>query len=319
MNSATYVLNTLAPLLALVGLGIFLRRIGFLSGSIIRELNRLLYWVALPALLFYETSQAQFQGGSTLRVFMTLFAATLISIGLGYLAARLFHVPRGALGAFVQGGFRGNLGFVGLPVVMLALTSSDGTLTPEIKSVAVLAVGLLVPIYNLLAVVVLLTARPGAADPETSQRLRRILLAIATNPLIIACGTGLFVALSGVTLPTAVSRTLVSLSQMSTPLALLGIGGSLTFTVLRHNLRLASVASVLKLFVTPLAGYLVATRIGLSAAELRIVLILLATPAAAASNVMAEQLGSDERLAASIIVLSTLFAVFSLAGSLIIK
>jgi hypothetical protein len=106
---------------------------------------------------------------------------------------------------------------------------------------------------------------------------------------------------------------------MSTPLALLGIGGSLTLTVLRHNLRLASIASVLKLFVTPLAGYLVATRIGLSAAELRIVLILLATPTAAASNVMAEQLGSDERLAASIIVLSTLFAVFSLAGSLILK
>jgi hypothetical protein len=319
MNSTTYVLNTLVPLLALVGLGVFLRRIGFFSASIIRDLNRLLYWIALPALLFYETTQAQFQSGPTLRVFLTLFAATLISIGLGYLAARLFHVPRGSLGAFVQGGFRGNLGFVGLPVVMLALTSGDGTLTSEIKSVAVLAVGLLVPIYNLLAVIVLLTARPSGANPQGGQRLRRILLAIATNPLVIACGAGLLVALSGWQLPTVVSRTVSTLAQMSTPLALLAIGGSLTFTVLRHNLRLASVASAIKLFITPLAGYLIATLIGLSATELRIVLIFLACPTAAASNVMAEQLGSDEKLAASIIVLSTLFSVFALAGSLVVK
>ena len=316
MTNALYVLNTLAPLLALVSLGLVLRRIGFFNAGNIRDVNRLLYWVALPALLFNETAQARIQGDAVLRVFLALFLATLSITGVGYLLGTLLRVPRSALGAFVQGGLRGNLGYVALPVMLLAFTTQNGSVPPALKALAVLAVGTMTPIYNLLAVFVLLGARPADADAQVRQRLRRILFAIATNPLVIACGAGLLVALFGWPLPAVLSRTLSTLGQMSTPLALLGIGGSLTLTVLRHNLRLASVAALVKLAIAPLVGFGIAALLGLSPTERLITLICLASPTAAASNVMAEQLGSDEKLAASIIVLTTLLSVFSLAGSL---
>ena len=314
-----YVLNTLVPLLAIVAFGAYLRRIGFLNPSTVRDTNRLLYWVALPAMLFYETAEAQIQGDAVLRVFLTLCGAMVTAIVLGYALARLLRVPRTALGAFVQGGYRSNLAYVGLPVILLALTGADGAVATDQRALAVVAMGMLTPLYNLVAVVVLLTARPKDPHTQIGQEIRKILLAMVTNPLVLSCVAGLLFALLPWQLPSIVGRTFSTVGQMSTPLALLGIGASLTLTALRHNLRLASYAALLKVGISPLAGYLLATALGLGPIELRIVLIFLACPTAAASYVMAEQLGSDEKLAASIIVLTTLLSVASLAISLVVR
>jgi hypothetical protein len=314
-----YVLNTLLPLLAIVGLGAFLRRIGLMSPPFVRDTNRLLYWVALPALLFYETAGAQIRGDAVLRVFLVLCGGMLAAILLGYALARALRAPRAALGAFVQGGYRSNLAYVGLPVILLALANTNGAVTTSYRAVAVIAIGMLMPIYNLAAVIILLTARPKDTQTRIGQEIRRILLAILSNPLVLSCTAGLLYALLPWDLPPVVHRTLSTVGQMSTPLALLGIGASLTLTTLRHNLRLASFATLIKIGLSPLAGYFLATWLGLAPVELRIALILLACPTAAASYVMAEQLGSDEKLAASIIVLSTLLSVVSLAISLVIQ
>ncbi len=235
-----YVLNTLVPLLAVVGLGIYLRRIRFLTPPTVRDTNRLLYWVALPAMLFSETATAQIQGDAVLRVFLTLCGGMLVAILLGYALARLLRVPRTALGAFVQGGYRGNLAYVGLPVVLFALTNASGVVASDQRALAVVAMGMLTPLYNLSAVVVLLTARPKDAETQTGREIRRILLAILSNPLVLSCTAGLLFALLPWELPPIVARTFSTVGQMSTPLALLGIGASLTLTALRHNLRLAS-------------------------------------------------------------------------------
>ncbi len=311
-------LNTLIPLLAVVALGAYLRRIGFLHPATVRDTNRLLYWIVLPAMLFYETAEAQIQGDAVLRVFLTLCGAMMITVVLGYGLASVLRVPRTALGAFVQGGFRSNLAYVGLPVILLALTGADGAVATDQRALAVVALGMLTPVYNLVAVVVLLTARPKDTQTQFGQEMRKILLAIATNPLVLACVAGLLFALLPWQLPPIASRTLSTVGQMSTPLALLGIGASLTLTTLQHNLRLASYATVLKIGISPLAGYLIATALGLTPVELRIALIFLAGPTAAASYVMSEQLGSDEKLAASIIILTTLLSAVSLAISLIV-
>ncbi len=314
-----YVLNTLIPLLAVVALGAYLRRIGLLPAATVRDTNRLLYWIALPAMLFYETAEAQIQGDAVLRVVLTLLGAMLAAILLGYALAPALRIPRAALGAFVQGGYRSNMAYVGLPVILLALTNANGTVATDERALAVVALGLLTPVYNLVAVVVLLTARPKDAQAQAGQEIKRILQAMATNPLVISCIAGLLFALLPWELPTIVRRTFSTVGQMSTPLALLGIGASLTLTTLRHNLRPASYASLVKVVFSPLAGYFLAKTLGLAPVELRIALIYLACPAAAASYVMAEQLGSDEKLAASIIVLSTLLSVASLAVSLVVR
>lgn len=311
-----YILNTLVPVLAVVALGAYLRRIGLLTPPTVRDTNRLLYWVALPAMLFHETAEAQIQGDAVLRIFLTLSGAMLAALLAGYASARVLRVPRTALGAYVQGGYRSNLAYVGLPVILLALTNANGVLASDQRALAVVALGMLMPVYNLVAVIVLLTARHNDAQLQTGEEVRRILLAMVSNPLVVSCAAGLLFALRPWELPAILGRALSTVGQMSTPLALLGIGASLTLTTLRHNIRLASAAALIKVGFSPLAGYGLAQLLGLAPVELRIALIFLACPTAAASYVMAEQLGSDEKLAASIIVLSTLLSVASLAISL---
>ncbi len=311
-----YVVNTLGPLLALIALGAALRRWRFASPSFFREINRLLYWIALPALLFYQTAEATIQGDAALRVFLVLLAGMVVCIGLGYLVAWLLHLPRIAVGAFVQGAYRGNLAYVGLPVILLALAAPGGQPAPGINSLAVLSLAFLIPIYNLVAVVVLLAGR--SAEPRSGQTVRRMLLAMATNPLILACAAGLLFVLLKWKLPPMIRQTCVALGQMSTPLALLGIGATLTAVSLRDKLIPASAASLIKVVAAPVAGYLVGSWMGVAPTELRIALIFLATPTAAASYVMAEQLGSDEKLAGAIIVLSAILCVPALAASLMI-
>jgi malate permease and related proteins len=309
-----YALNTLAPLLALIALGAALRRWHFAPPSFFRDANRLLYWVALPALLFYQTAEAMIQGGAALRVFLTLLAGMVASIGLGYLVALLLRLPQTSVGAFVQGAYRGNLAYVGLPAVLLALAASHTQSTSGSNSLAVLSVAFLVPIYNLIAVVVLLAGRP--VEPGAGRAARRMVAAMFTNPLVLSCAAGLLFAIFGWKLPPVVRQTCATLGQMSTPLALLGIGASLTFASLRHRLVPASAASLIKVAAGPIIGYLVARWLGLSSEELRVAMIYLACPTASASYVMAQQLGADDMLAGSIIVVSTFFAVPALAISL---
>jgi predicted permease len=311
-----YVLNTLVPLLAIVVLGAVLRQTGFAPASMFRETNRLLYWVALPALLFYQTAEATLKGDSARRVFIVLLVGLFGCLLLGYLVARMLRLPPSEAGAFVQGTYRGNLAYVGLPVVLLALAAPNGQAAPEINALAVLSVAFLIPIYNLTSVVVLLAGRREGAD--TAHTVRKMLVAMITNPLVLSCGAGLLFAVFGWKLPPMVRQTCATLGQMSTALALLGIGAALTFASVRHRIGAASASSLIKVAASPLIGYLVARWMGLSPAELRVAMIYLACPTAAASYVMAQQLGADDKLAGSIIVVSTLLAVPALAVSLII-
>lgn len=304
--------NILLPIVAVIALGAALRNSGFASPQVFRETNRLVYWVALPAFLFYKTAESQLQGAAAVRVFSVLFAGMVLSIALGYLIARLLRLPPRSTSAFVQGGYRSNLAYVGLPIVLLAVASRGGEQAAALQALGVVSIALLTPVYNIVAVLVLLAGREGSRA-ELPARLRELLFRLLTNPLIVSCAAGLVAMALGWKLPTPLRETLATIGDMTTPLALLGIGASLTFATLRQYARNAALAATIKAVGAPLLGLLVARWLGLSASELRMALIFLACPTAAASYVMAQQLGADDGLASNIVILSTFFSVPALA------
>jgi predicted permease len=307
------VANVLLPIFAVIALGAALRHGGFASPQLFRETNRLVYWVALPAFLFYKTAESQLAGDAAVRVFTVLFGAMLLATTLAYLVARLLRLSRRTTGAFVQGSYRSNLAYVGLPIVLLAVAAHGGSRAAELQALGVISIALLTPIYNFLAVFVLLAGREEDGG-QLARRLRELMIRLVTNPLILSCAAGLVVMALGWTLPRPVRQTLAIVGDMTTPLALLGIGAALSFTTLRSHARNATVAALIKTVGVPLLGLLIAVGIGMSQVETRMALIFLACPTAAASYVMAQQLGSDDGLAANIIVLSTLFSVPALAA-----
>jgi hypothetical protein len=301
------VIDVLTPIVALIALGFVLRRSGFLPPSFFRQANMLVYWFGLPALLFVETASAAPELGTAMRIVAVLVLVTGLCIAAGYLAGWRLRLPRASLASFVQGAYRGNLTYVGLPVVLYALQTVGGD-AQGYQSLALLAVTPIIPLYNVLAVLVLLGAG-GDGQSGVAQQGGKLLRGVVTNPLIIACVAGIAYAYSPLPLPAVAQRTLTALGQMALPLALLGIGAALRLRDIRAGGLTATAAALIKVAVAPLAGLALASALGLTGPELQITLLYLAMPTAAASFVMAERMGADGTLASSIVAISTLLAI----------
>jgi len=292
----------------MIALGAFLRHRDFFKETFFREINRLVYWVGLPCLLFVKTAQNQLQLGPAMEICLVLFAGMVICLGLGYLTGWLFHLPSPSMAAYVQGAFRGNLVYVGLSVILFSMTETNGQAAAEFEALAVLAVAPLIPIYNIVAVFVLLAGRPRKGKQQESV-YRQLWINIATNPLILPCLAGIGYASTGWKLPPIIFRSCSLIGQIALPMALISMGASLSPRALRGNLLSSISASMIKVFIAPLSGLALAVYFDFSPQAIRLVLIYMATPTAVAGYVMAEQLEVDHVLTGNIILISTLMAM----------
>ncbi len=312
-----FVVNVIAPIALVILLGAILRRSGFASEKLFLLTNRLVFWVGIPALLFEKTAKAAGQGEAAARIFLALLAGMMGCIILGYAVALILRLPRPSIGAFVQAAYRGNLAYLGLPVVFFALAGTGGNTSPETENLAVMAIAPLIPLYNAAAVVVLVAGQHHA-ERSFRRRLKSITVQVATNPLLIACVAGIAWSLTGRSLPLLADRTFTAIGQMALPLALLGIGASLRFDALRDGWLPAAACSAIKVVAAPLMGYFIGRAMGLPREHLLIAVLFLGVPTAVVSWVMAEQLESDQHLAAGGVVLSTVLSMLSLAVILLV-
>ena len=295
-----FVANTLLPVFLVMALGWLLARLEFLSPRALADINRLTYWLGLPALLFYKLAGTAPGFARVLDLFLVVAGATLLGMILALLAARWLTLSREALGPFVQAAFRGNLAFIGLPVVVYTFPGQG-----DIQGAALLVLGPMVVFYNVASVLVLMLSLPPTG--------RRVLPALArglvTNPLLIACVAGVGWSLTGWPLPLMLERTLAALGQMALPLALLCIGGSLVTVRLRGRVGPALLAAAFKTLIIPLLGVGLAWLLGVEGEGLRVTLILLACPTAAASYVLVRQMGGDQGLASGAVLATTLLSL----------
>ncbi|WP_237220357.1 AEC family transporter [Spiribacter curvatus] len=279
----------------------------FLSAHTLGELNRLTYWIGLPALLVSRIATATPAFDRVGSILLVLVGTTAIVIAISALLGRAGRLPGASLATLVHASYRGNLTFVGLPVVIYAF--AGGREASAVESAALIAFVPLVIVYNIVAVIVM--QLPGQSGPGPAMRgLGRRLI---SNPILIATVLGMVIALAGWRLPVFMDRTLGAVGQMALPLALIGIGGGLYATRLRGQRRWAGTAALLKTVATPLIGWLLAVLVGLQADEMRLALIFLVCPTASAAYVLVQEMDGDAALMAGTIVLSYLLALPSMA------
>jgi len=302
------IIDSLLPLALLVALGAALLRLRFFDEAFRKGLDRLVYWVALPALIVRVLAGAPSADvlGEAGQMAVALCGATLIVAAGSWGIAKTLGLPRSESGVFTQAGFRGNLAFVGLPVIALAVGANGDR--EVILAKAALVFAPTVVLYNVLGVAVLIAAqqRLDATLPW------RMLKSLAMNPLLIACVIGLGLWYFAVPLPTAGRTTLELIGKPAAPLALISLGGVLASYPVGRRLKTAALAATLKCGLTPVATWGIGVGLGLPPGDLRVVLIFAACPTAVASYVLATQLKGDPALAAATIVLSTLVSVVSL-------
>jgi predicted permease len=300
-----YVFNSLAPVFGIIGLGVLLRWVGFLTPEFVRGMTRLAYRVGIPCLLFQKLATAGVDVGQHADAIVVQWLGTGLCMVVGYAMARWVGAPRASIGTTVQMSYHGNLAFVGLSVILYS-TSHD---VATVVATAVLIIACVAPLYNISSVAVLLAPQhqlsAGALRAGVWQRV--------TNPVILACLAGGAYAYADLPLPAAADRTLAAIGQMALPVALLGIGGSLRLerSPGRYGMMLA--ASLVKVGFGPAVGFALGRLAGLSGDELRVVVLLFACPNATVAFILADQLGGDRALAAGAVVMSTLLSIASLS------
>lgn len=294
-----------APVFAMLFLGVVLRRVGWIDGAFIASASSLVFRGCMPTLLFLSILKADLNAALQPALLGYFVLATVASFLLAWGWA-LWRCPRADRGVYVQGAFRGNNGIVGL-----ALASSlYGDYGLSLGSVLA---GVVILIYNTLSVLVLAIYSPdGKASP------RAVFLSIVRNPLIIGVAVAIPFAWWQVQLPAWLLTSAGYFAQLTLPLALICIGGTLSLSTLRESSGTAVSASLMKMIWLPLLATLGAWLLGFRGAELGILFLYFASPTAAASFVMARAVNSNYQLAAAIIVISTLSSALSINAGLLL-
>lgn len=297
------ILNNLLPVFALIGLGTFLRQRGLTDERFLRAADRLVYYLFFPIMLFWKIGASPRVDAEAADLVVAAAATVVVVYLLGLVAARVSGVSRFGAGSFSQSCYRFNT-YVGMAVVLNALDE------PGAARFGVL-VGFLIPLINVLAVMTLIWHSDRALDRRA--RVAITLRAMVSNPLIVACLAGLAYARLVGWFPVSVDNTFRLISTAALPLALLSVGGTLTFAPFKRHLGHAMLCAVLKLAVMPLVGVLALSLVGASPLSFQVGMIFFALPTSSVIVVLSAQFGSDTELGAAAIVVSTLLSFVALS------
>jgi malonate transporter and related proteins len=287
------VAQTIIPIFLLILLGVAMRRWFGLREDFWPQMDRLVYHVFFPALLFSTLSHFEIDLGAATP--MLVVAALFMCSGmvLGYVAKYLFHAPPKVYSATFQTFFRFN-SYVGLAI-------AGGLHGQEGLAAIGLLMGFMVPLANVASVLML-------ARHSESHWLKEILL----NPLIIATAGGITFSLVGLHLPKMFDAMLSLLSQASLPLGLVVVGAGLRMQGLHSHPGTLWYGVAVKLLVLPAIAWGLAATFGLSGVYFHIPVLLAALPVSTVAYVLAKRMGGDGDTIAAQVMLSTLLSAMTL-------
>ena len=276
--------------------------------NFVRVSDRLVYYIFLPLLLFWKigkpvaavTVEWRFIAGALLAIF-TVFLLSLI-------IAKVLKMPARAVGSFSQDCYRFN-SYIGIAVILTAIGENG------VKEFGVL-IGFAVPLINVLAVSSMI--RYSGQDDSLGRRWSFLFKSVAANPLIISCLLGILYSNLGIPFPILVERLLDLMAAMSLPLALISVGGSLTFSKFRGHFAYSLIAGFCKLVALPTLGYLFLKQLNIGETAFKVAMIYFALPTSPQNRILSALLDSDPDLDTSAVVLSTMLSIVSLSVILIL-
>lgn len=301
MPAESVVALALLPDFALILLGAGLRRALHLGDHFWNGLEKLVYYILFPALLFSGLVKTRIDWTAAGPMLGVVAVATCAGMLLG-LGARMLPISPLVFASQYQCAFRFN-SYIGLAVA--------GSLygLPGIAAMGV-AIGLMVPPVNAVAVWTL--ARHGESG---------VLRELIRNPLILATLAGLAANLGGLGLPTAMLDILGRLGQAAVVLGLLAVGAGLRLAAAEGAANHAASGYLLavKMAAMPAIAWLLIQWMGLGGLYADIALIFCALPTASSAYILAQRMGGDGPAVARLISAGTLLGMFSIPAWLVVR
>ena len=261
---------------------------GFWSG-----VERLVYFVLFPALLFRALASAPLTFTDALPFVATGVAFTLGGIALSALGQPLCRLPRDVFAACFQCGFRFN---TYIAIAIAGRVAGEAGLAQ-----LALLIGVLVPLVNVAAVAVLARGRATHIGRE-----------LARNPLVLACAAGLAWNALALPRPAVAMRVVELLAAAALPLGLLAVGAGLRLRGTDLPPRAIAWWNGVKLVALPALALAFARLFGLNATETTIAVAMAAVPTATSAYVLAVQMGAPGAPVALLISTGTISAAVTL-------
>lgn len=289
--------NIVMPLVLMMATGVLIRRVGLVSEDAFRIINRIVYYVGIPTLVFYsvvtDRTPARWQYA------LWVAGSILIAFVLSMLLAFVLTKDPSKRGTLAQAAYRSNDGIFGLAVASALLGEGNtGTMAFTLVVSATL--------FGVTGVLCYELNRGGKI------KIGKVLLNLVKNPILIAAALAFLVRLTGLTLPYVILKPIEYFKHMCTPLGFLVLGGVLSFKSLKENWKLVTLISAVKLIVFPVAVCSIAYFLGgLRGAELASIFIVFASPTAMSCMPMASELGGDVKLSGELIAVTTVLSLLT--------
>ena len=335
MENLVFSLNATLPIFALMAMGYLFRRIGLIDDKAASWMNKFVFKIALPVLVFRDLASQDFAGTWNGRFVLFCFGATTVSIALISLLSKLIVKDVAKRGEFIQASYRSSAAILGIAFIHNIYGESAIGMGP------LMILGS-VPLYNIFAVIVLtVTAeKPGMSEmvaagksetvtmekagmPEAvvsgkaqgamlRSTLRSTLLGIITNPIIIGIFTGLVWSLIKLQQPKFFQTVVSNIAALATPLGLMSMGATFEFQKALKEIGPALVAAFIKLFGLAAIFLPIAVALGFTGEQIVAILVMLGSATTVSCFIMAKSMGHEGTLSSSVIMLTTFGCSFSL-------
>ncbi len=306
MENLIFSLNATVPIFLLMVLGFLLRQAGLFDENYVEKTNRFVFQAALPTLLFSDLAMEDFRTAWDGRFVGFCFAATVGCILFSVLISLLLR-SRILQGEFVQASYRSSAAILG--IAFIRNIYGDSGMAP------LMIVGT-VPLYNVMAVIVLSLMKPGG---ELNQKtLGKTFRGIVTNPILLGIVAGLVWSVAGLPMPVILEKTAGNVAALATPLGLMAMGAAFDGKKAFAMVRPALICSLLKLVGFAAVLLPVAVCLGFREEALVAILVMAGSATTVSCYVMARNMGHEGVLTSSVVMMTTFLSAFTLTGWLFV-
>lgn len=299
MNNFVLSAHAVMPMFLIMAVGYMIKCTGLMNRSDVFKINKVSFHVFLPCMLFYSIYTSDISAS----IRPSLMAYAVFSVIVVFLISWIYishtEPELGLRSVSIQGLFRSNYVIMGIPIAIALLGKEN------IGAVSVM-VGIIVPLYNVLAVLCL------EHFNGTKTSLKDHVIPILKNPLIISSILGILFLLLKIRLPYSLDHMVSGLGDIAAPLQLFLLGVFFDFKGMKRFCRQLITVNVGKLIVFPAVFLFAAYLLGFRNADFVSLMGIYAAPTAINSFTMAQQMGGDEELAGSIVVSTTAVSILTM-------
>lgn len=324
MNDFLFALNVVLPIILLIALGYFLKRINLIPKEAFNFVNKLVFMVLLPVNLFMSVYDASGFDAFDFKFVLFISIAFIALFLLGLVFVIVFIKDKRQKGVILQAFVRPNYAIIGIPLATAIGGSEAGALASLVALVSI-------PITNIFATIALSVFVEDEKEEGSEKRhlFKTTLLKIVKNPLIIGVVLGLIALLVRMILVNNgiefrlkdigfLYSSLSLISRASTPIALITLGGLFNFMSLKDNVKNLIIVLASRILI-PLSIFIIALlAFDFNANEYATMIGLFVSPVAVSSAIMAKEMNNDGELANEIVVVTTVLSMVTIFVSILV-